>query len=320
MIWAGVLACLMVSCLFSGVEAGVFSVNRVRLRHQIKLGDRAARKLDKLLQRPDRILVTVLLVTNLLNIFAVTLATREAAQWIGEPLSSWVVLAGALPVYLVGVELLPKSLFRRFPHGVLAWFAEPLRWADRILAPMHYLGQTVARFVAGRQEGGRRKLFVGREEFKYLTIESERTGSLGRLQRKMIHNVVDFRAVKASEVMAPIEQVRCIEAGESVGGLLAFSREHRVERIPVLGEAGEFTGLVSVLEVALSGRMRGRVEAFQRRIVKVGPGDPAHLVLRKLRAARSTMAGVVGPGGRPLGVVTWEALIQRLVAVAVAAD
>jgi CBS domain containing-hemolysin-like protein len=77
---------------------------------------------------------------------------------------------------------------------------------------------------------------------------------------------------------------------------------------------GEVAGLVMLSEVALSGRERGRVESFQRRMVKVAPDEFAPSVLRKMRAARTTMAAVVGPGAKPLGVVTWEGLIQRLVA------
>jgi CBS domain containing-hemolysin-like protein len=320
MIWVWILFCLAGSSLFSGVEAGIFSVNRVRLRHQIKLGDGAARRLDGLLQRPDRVLVTVLVVTNLLNIFALALATQAAGEWLGPWWGNGLVLLVGVPVYVLGVELVPKAVFRRIPHRALAALAEPLRLVDRVLSPMHWLGQRVAGWVAGKQEGRadrpERKLFVGREEFKYLTIESERTGSLGQMERRMIHNVVDFRGVRASEVMVPIEAVQCIGAGDSVGTLIERSRAQRIERWPVLGEEGEFVGLVNVLDVALSGRHRGRVEAFQRRIVKVGPGDSAHSVLRRLRAARSTMAAVVGPGGRPLGVVTWEGLIQKLMAAA----
>ena len=69
MIWLAVVLCALVSFVFSGVEAGILSVNRVRLKHRLKQGDRAARKLNRMLARPDRLLVTVLVVTNLMNIF-----------------------------------------------------------------------------------------------------------------------------------------------------------------------------------------------------------------------------------------------------------
>ena len=65
MVWIAILLCLLVSFVFSGIEAGILSVNRVRLAHREKAGDEAAIKLNKLLADPERLLVTVLLVTNL---------------------------------------------------------------------------------------------------------------------------------------------------------------------------------------------------------------------------------------------------------------
>ena len=79
MIWLAVAVCVLVSFIFSGVEAGILSVNRVRLKHHLKLGDRAARKLNRLLARPDRMLITVIVVTNLMNIFALTCTTQALA-------------------------------------------------------------------------------------------------------------------------------------------------------------------------------------------------------------------------------------------------
>ena len=74
---------LAVSFVFSGIEAGILSVNRVRLRHRVKMRDRAAIRLKELLVSPERFLVTVLVVTNLMNISAIALATQSLVQWLG---------------------------------------------------------------------------------------------------------------------------------------------------------------------------------------------------------------------------------------------
>jgi CBS domain containing-hemolysin-like protein len=63
---------------------------------------------------------------------------------------------------------------------------------------------------------------------------------------------------------------------------------------------------------------RDIVESYQRRIVKIHANEPAHSIVRKLRAARVTMAVVVDTSGKQIGIVTWEDLIRRLVSVAVA--
>ena len=115
-----------------------------------------------------------------------------------------------------------------------------------------------------------------------------------------------------------MEKVRTIPATAAIEELLDRSRAEHLERWPVLDERGQITGLVQIFDIALDGRRRGVVESYQRRIVKVTPNEPAYSIVRKLRAARTTLAAVIDPEGHSLGIVTWEDLIQRLVATAVA--
>ncbi|MEA3210839.1 MAG: magnesium and cobalt exporter, family [Chthoniobacter sp.] len=317
MIWLAVALCCLVSFIFSGIEAGLLSMNRVRLRHRVKLRDRAAIVLNRLIAHPERLLVTVLMVTNLMNVFGLTLATQELVRLLGQK-GYFVALAAALPIYLICLELLPKSLFRRFPYRAVAFLSTPLRIADVLLSPMHFVGEAVVRTLFRQRPPDQVKLFVAREDFKYLTIESERTGALGQVERQMIHNVVDFRGVTANQVMVPLEKVRGIPAQASVEELIARSQAENIERWPVLDAGGDINGLVHVFDLALDGRRRGVVETFQRRIIKVTAEEPAYSILRKMRASRTTLAAVIGPEGRSVGIVTWEDLIRRLVATAVA--
>jgi len=317
MIWLAILVCFAVSFVFSGIEAGLLSVNRVRLKHRLKHRDKAAIILNRLLDHPERLLVTVLLVTNLMNIFAMTLATQQFVGHLGNA-GYFAALGVFLPVYLIGLELLPKSLFRRFPYRALAAISGPLRIADLLLSPLHFVGSRLARLLVGDRAGERRKLFVAREDFKYLTIQSEREGALTKDERQMIHNVVDFRAIKATDVMLPLANVQTISSSAPVEELIDRSRHANIDRWPITGDSGDISGLVNLLDVALEVKERAMVEYYQRRIVKVNADEPAYSIVRKLRAARVRMAVVLDTAGKQIGVVTWEDLIRRLVTVAVA--
>jgi CBS domain containing-hemolysin-like protein len=314
MIWAAIAGCLMVSFIFSGIEAGILSMNRVRLKHRLKLRDRAAITLNRLLERPERLLVTVLLVTNLMNIFAITLATQEFVMRFGDRVGYAAAFIIFLPVYLLGLELLPKSFFRRFPYRAVAALAGPLRLADGLLSPIHYVGQTVSGLLFGARPEKRQKLFVAREDFKYLTIESERVGTLSKTERQMIHNVIDFRALKAADLMSPISETPAISVNAALEDLIARARETNRERWPAVDEHGKLVGIVEVFDIAIEGRQRGVVETYLRRIVHVTADEPAFNILRKLRAARVTLA-VVENGAEQVGLVSWEALVRRLLAI-----
>ncbi len=309
-----IVCCMAVSFVFSGIEAGIFSVNRVRLAHRAKQRERAALALQGLLAHSDRMLVTVIIVTNLANIFALVLGSRLlVASW-GQR-GYLIALAIYLPVYLFGLELLPKSLFRRFPYRALAFLSGPLRLLDLVLTPLHWIGMGAQRLLFGAGAADRQRLFLGREDFKYMTTEGERMGSISKTEREMIHNVVDFRSVTAKDVMTPMETVQVIGADEPIRRVIAEGKRSG-EIWFVRDAAGEITGVVDPFEVLLDGRRDLDVGACQRRIVTVGPDEPAFNVLWKLRAARSTVAAVRGPGKEPIGRVTWEDLIRRLVSTA----
>src|SRR5436305_12107895 len=112
--WLRVGLCWVISLLFCGIEAGLLALNPVRLRHRAKSGDGGAQRLQKMLKQPERLLITVLLVTNAADIIALIILTRELVirwSWIGYAIA----VAIALPVYLFLLGVLPKSLFRRFP-------------------------------------------------------------------------------------------------------------------------------------------------------------------------------------------------------------
>ena len=307
--------CLLVSFVFSGIEAGIFSVNRVRLAHRAKQQERAAVTLQCLLANSDRMLITVLIVTNLANIFALVVGTRLlVASWGGR--GYFIALAIYLPVYLFGLELLPKSLFRRFPYRALAFLSGPLRLLDLFLTPVHWIGAVAQHLLFGGRGPDRQRLFLGREDFKYMTTEGERTGTITKTEREMIHNVVDFRSVTAKDVMTPMDSALVIGAGESISRIIAAEGRRVSDIWFVSDDAGKITGVVDPFAVLIDGRRDVDAGSCQRRVITVGPNEPAFSVLWKLRAGRSTVAVVRGPGTQPLGRVMWENLIRRLVSTA----
>jgi CBS domain containing-hemolysin-like protein len=305
--------CLVISFLFSGTEAGILSLNRVRLRHRLKLNGKAAIKLTRLVSHPERMLVTVLLVTNLMNICSILMVTRVCVLEWGSPWGYVASAAICLPVWQFCLELLPKSLFRRFPYRSLAKLSDLLRVADVTLSPLLTVGGWLLRLAPRKPQ--ERKLFAAREDFKYLTIESERQGTLLPVEREMIHNVMDLGSAKARDVMVPIGRVRSLPASATVPDLLALARESGLERFPLTDREGNFVALVNVFEVLMEGARKRQVSAYQRRIVTVTPEEEAYSIMKKMRAARATLAAVMDGGKGAVGLVSFEDLAGLLVRV-----
>ncbi len=343
MIWLAFALFLLTSFLFTGIEAGLLSVNPTRLRGRVRAGDPAAQKLARLLAQPGRLLATVLLVTNFADVAALVLVTDALVRRLGSPGGYVVAGAALLPVYLVGVQILPRFLFRRFPYRALATLAGLLEWTGALLSPLLALGAGLNRVAGGlnrgREEGRagggavtgearKRSVFVAREELKDFAAEGERHGALSPAERGMIHAVVDLRGVRARDVMRPLPAPFVVGPGEprrpTVGNLLAHIRaQGGLECVPIVaggtaGGGGELLALLEAFTLRLE-RDAGRdvllPGAGRRPPVVVRPEDPAYAVIRRLRTARSGYAAVgggAGADGRPVGIVRARDLVEHL--------
>ncbi len=311
--WLAIFALWMVSFLFAGIEAGLLAINPVRLRAQAKRGQHAAIRLERLSKHPERLLVTVLLITNMADILALILLTHRLVRALGKG-GFFVALLIALPVYVFVLGVLPKSLFRRFPFRALAPLGGLLDIVSMLLWPILELGKQLGRPFMPRKDK-RARLFAAREELKQITTQSEKEGSLTMTERVMIHNVVDFTTVKARDVMVPFPQVVTIKPNTPIEKILQLSASTHIDRLPVISKKGEAIGLVNVSDI-LFDQTRAPVDKYIRRIVTARDEEPAYRLIQRLRAARLGLAAVVNAKRKLVGIVTAEELIKRLVSAA----
>src|SRR5581483_1770009 len=246
MIGLTIFICWIVSFFFNGIESGLLSVDPVRLRENAKRGVRSALRLERLLQRPERLLVTVLLITNAADIIGLLLFTREFVRRF-DNVGFVYAFVIALPIYLFALGVLPKALFRRFPFRALALLSGVLELFAMLAWPLVEAGERLGRLLLPkRAEGGR--LFAGREELKQITAQGEREGAITATERAMIHNVVDFRGVIVREVMVPLPNVIAVAPNASINDVVDLSAKTGVDRVPLIAN-GEAKGLLNILDL-----------------------------------------------------------------------
>ena len=305
-----IFLCWTVSFFFAGIEAGLLSVDPVRLRHYVKQGKASALRLEQLTKRPERLLMTVLLVTNMAGICGLLLLTKLLVSHWGYAGFFWAIVL-ALPIYLFVLSVLPKSLFRRFPLRALAALAGVLNFVSILLWPVLELGGWVGRFFIPQASKSAR-LFIAREDLKQIAVQGEREGSLTSTERAMIHNVVDFRNVKASDVMVPIEKAVTVRPDTSIDEMLKLSTAAAVDRLPVIS-AGQAIGIVNIFDILFDATRRDSLGNYSRRIVTANHDEPAYRIVQRLRTARLGLAAVIDSQKRLIGVVSSEDIIKRLV-------
>ena len=311
MIWLLVALCWIISFLFSGIEAGLLALNPVRLRHRAKSSDRGAQRLQKMLKQPERLLITVLLVTNAADIIALIILTHELVirwGWIGYPIS----VAIALPVYLFLLGVLPKSLFRRFPLRAVVRLSGLLDVVTKLLTPLHAVGGFIEYSIFARAKNPPR-LFAGREELKMITVQSEKSGALSSTERAIIHSVVDFTVVKVRDVMVPLEKTVSFRDDDSCEKVLEVSEKLGIDRFPIFGENTKPLGLINVYDILFDTASSHPVRPHMRRIITASEDESAYRIVRRLRAARTGLAAVIDGHQRSIGIVALEDLVRQLV-------
>jgi putative hemolysin len=308
-----IFCCWIISFFFNGIESGLLSIDPVRLRQNVKRRAPAAVRLNRLLKQPERLLVSVLLVTNAADILGLLLLTRELVRSFGYA-GFVIALIIAFPVYLFLLSVLPKSLFRRFPFRALARLAGVLEFVSFLFSPLLELGAWLGRLLLPDRAAKHARLFAGREELKLITMQSEREGSLTATERAMIHNVVDFRGVKVRDLMLPAPRIISLQPNASIQEALDLSASTGVDRLPIVTPEGQPAGLVNVLDILVEQNGENKpLSSYVRRIVTTTEEEPAYRIVQQLRAARLGLAAVLDQKKKIRGIVAIEDLIRRLV-------
>ena len=311
MTWLLFVVCLAISFIFSGTEAGLLSLNRLQLKQLARSGDSHAIRLWRLVEEPSRLFITVLCVTGLANIIAILIL----ASWFVEALQGWGYLGTilvAFPIFLIVTEMLPKSFFRRFPYQALASIAVLLEIASLLLTPLMAVGSWCAVHIFRLKRP--QEVFVAREDLKSVTRQIEKMGMLSSIERQMIHNVVDFRAVRVKDVMVKRDRVVTLKIGAPVDEVIKAFLQTRFDSFPLTNDRGEIVGLINAFEVILDQKPGENADAYLHRMLVMREDEPASMALHRLRAAfPQTLALVVNDEEQTSGVVGIVDLLGPLV-------
>ena len=226
--------CLLASFLFSGMEAGVFALNRLRVRRLARAGKPSARLLNRFLERPERFLWTILVGNTLANFFILGWVLAKLHEWfVGEPVLIGSLFAGAVFVFYAFFDLLPKMLFRAHPNSLCLSAARPFRVVNFALSPLvsivEGVSQGILQVTGGRTFMGR--LFGNREELRAVMQESGR--DLTDDERTMINRILDLQNFTVGQIARPLAETVSVEMQTPLRAAIEIVCEKKISRLPV---------------------------------------------------------------------------------------
>lgn len=300
--------CLFFSFVLAGCEAALLAVSRVRVRHAANEGDRRAKRLLPMIENRDAMLGAVTVANHVFALGAFLVMAWRLVEQMGEAGYAVAFLLG-LPVFLVGLEILPKKLFRRYPFRMLRQ-SLPLLRVVAVFRPVFggLLGSTRGAVEAGEVPEDS----VAREDLRELAVALAKQGQITSGASGLIRRVLDYRRLRVRELMVPLKNSVALAPEVPVHVAVELARGHGLEAVPVLGDNGSFIG---VFEPALCGPQLPEdrmVRQHMRTLEQLREEEPALRGLQRLRKRGRMVALAVAETEAPTGVVTEEALLRPL--------
>lgn len=316
-VYLAVLAvCTAASGFFSGSETAFIGVSRERV-HRMGNGKRGVR-VQQLVSNPDRLLSTLLVANNLVNILAAAVATTMFISLVGEDLGPWVATAVVTAVILVFGEITPKTIAARHPERFALAVAPTIWRLSIVLSP-------IARFFAAITRGllrlirvpvGRGTDAVTEEDIRALAELGERSGHIEEIEREILDALFDLADTQVREVMTPRTDVVSLTHPVTMEDVRTAVAATGHSRYPVSsGDLDDLLGILYVKDLV-------RHAATPTAEVITAMLRPPHYVpesatildsLQEMRRRRFTIGVVIDEHGGFEGIVTPKDLLAELV-------
>ncbi len=316
--WIVLGLCLMLSFLLSGMEAGVFALNRLRVRRLARAGKPSARLLHGFLENPEKFLWTILVGNTLANFLILGFALAKIHEYfVDSRLSIAVVFAITVFVFYTFFDLLPKMLFRAHPNSLCLSAANVFRLVHFSLLPLVLIvadvSKTILKWTGGQAFTGR--LFGNREEMRAVMQESAQAFTSD--ERTMINRVLDLQNFTVGQVATPLASMVSVDRDTPVGDVLKLARERNFSRLPVLelrDGRRRIAGLCEVGVLLLGDTLDLKSPAHLHMTPALFMEEDVRLeiALRRMQRAGQRLAIVLARDGREAGVVTLEDILKLM--------
>ncbi|MBI3557716.1 MAG: HlyC/CorC family transporter [Deltaproteobacteria bacterium] len=325
---------ILILAFASSSETAFFSLNRFQLRRIKERYRTAYGRIRTLLARPSRLLIMILLLSELVNLLISSMVTQflekhfggeapGAREWYLITLGS---MAISIPILLFFGEITPKVIAAKMNRIVAMVNSHVLIIIYKVLFPLLWVMDSAIGFVLrklkaeGRDHLSKTMSILSEEDFMILMEEGHREGTVDPAERKLITNVFEFDDSTVSEVMTPISQAFSISATARIMDVLPDIRAQKFSRVPVFLKSRK--NIVGILYVKDLLALRNHpdmhaidVKSLMTRAMFVGPNMRLSLLFRRFKESKTHMALVVNTVAHEeeaVGVVTLEDVLESI--------
>jgi len=309
-----IVVCLATEAFFSGAEIGVVSAGRMRLRHAAAQGSRGARLALSMLEKPEWLLSTTLVGTNISVVMTTTTTTALVIHLFGEE-NAWLAIVVAAPLVWIFGEIVAKSVFQQRADRLTPKVAYILRAASFLFFPVLLVFSALTRILTRMvgDTGDGRSPFTLREEIASMMEMSKVEGDVLPVEKQMIRRLFDFSETTARDVLVPLIDVVAVEGGATVGRARRLAAGSAHERLPVYdGRVDRVVGQLDAIDLLLLSD-DDLIEPHVRPVHFVPGARSIEAVLTDLRQRGEELAIIVDEFGGAEGILTIEDILEQVV-------
>jgi len=289
------------------------------MEHMVESNVKGAKRVARMIERPEKLLSTILLGNNFVNVAAAALGTTIAIELWGRQgvLIATIVVTVLL---LIFAETTPKTIATQHPERLSLIFARPIELISWLLTPfviaLSWIASGFTKIVGGTPVP---RSLASPEEIRTMISVGHKEGTVEEAEAEMLHKVFDFGDRPVREVMVPRPEVVAIEQGSKIADFLALYAESPLSRFPVYQEnMDNVVGILSVKDVLMAqakGTITGEstIDDLVRPAYFAPETKRINELFAEMRDKNYRMCVVVDEFGGTAGISSLTRLVEEIV-------
>lgn len=307
-----ILALLILgSAYFSATETAFSALNKIRIKNLANDGDKRAKLTLELSENYDKLLSTILIGNNIVNITATSVATVLFVKYMGD-VGATVSTAVMTVLVLIFGEISPKSLAKESPESFAMFSAPILRVMLTILAPLNFLfmlwKKLLSKIFKVKEDRG-----ITEEELITIVEEAAQDGGIDVQEGELIRSAIEFDDIEVVDVLTPRIDIEAVPDTADEKEVKEVFKRSGYSRLPVYeGSTDNIIGVINQKDF-YNRDDKESVKSIIKPVIVTTESTKISKLLKLLQKQKSHMAVVTDEYGGTLGIVTMEDIIEELV-------
>ncbi|MBS7104669.1 MAG: HlyC/CorC family transporter [Faecalibacterium prausnitzii] len=313
-LWVALVILVGFSAFFSASETAFSSLNQIRLKSRAEDGDSSAARVLAMAEQYDKLLSTILIGNNIVNIAAASIGTILFTQMLGAERGATVSTIVLTIIVLIFGEVTPKSLAKEMPEKVATAVSPFLVLLMTLMTPLTWLFTQWKKLLGHFVHSGEADT-ITEGELMTMVSEAENDGELTDRESELIRSAIEFDDVEVEEILTPRVDVVAVEDDIPLEELAQTFAESGYSRLPVYhGTIDNIIGVVHEKDFYIARLKKAtKIDDLVVPTLYTTGSTQISQLLRTLREQHHHLAVVVDEYGGTEGIITLEDILEELV-------